>query len=190
MEMKLNFLHKLKWFKKKISWNYKYSIGKWNFMGKEQLRYNSIIELIKSCEIQNLKILDLGCGYGSLNHYLKKIEYEFCLGIDLSSNAISKAKKGNYKNSSFIVADIHQFKTEEKFDIIIFNEVLYYLDNQMEIVKKYSNYLSSKGYFIFSFYLVKEDLILELNNNYKLIKTEVVKQSENVFWGISLYKGN
>ncbi|MEI7508279.1 MAG: methyltransferase domain-containing protein [Flavobacterium sp.] len=187
--MKSNFSNKLKWFKKKISWNYKYSIGKWNFMGKEQLRYNAIVDLIKSCEIQNLKILDLGCGYGSLSNYLKNTEYEFCLGIDLSSNAISKAKKENYKNAKFLVADIHQFKTEEKFDVIIFNEVLYYLDNQMEIVKKYSNYLNNEGYFIFSFYLVKEDLILELNNNYKLIKTEVVKQAENVFWGISLYKG-
>jgi 2-polyprenyl-3-methyl-5-hydroxy-6-metoxy-1,4-benzoquinol methylase len=186
--MIINSLKKIKWFKKKISWDWKYRIGKWNFMGKEQLRYNAIVDLLKSCEIQNLRILDLGCGYGSLNDYLKNTEYEFCLGIDLSSNAISKAKKENYKNAKFLVADIHQFKTEEKFDVIIFNEVLYYLDNQMEIVEKYSSFLNEKGYFIFSFYGVREDLILKLKSKYELIKTEIVKQSENVFWGISLYK--
>ena len=186
--MIINSIKKIKWFKKKISWDWKYRIGKWDYMGKEQLRYNAIVDLIKSFEIQNLRILDLGCGYGSLCNYLKNTEYEFCLGIDLSSNAITKAKKENYKNTKYLVADIHQFKTEEKFDVIIFNEVLYYLDNQMEVVKKYSNYLNNEGYFIFSFYLVKEDLILELNDNYKLIKTEVVKQAENVFWGISIYK--
>jgi predicted TPR repeat methyltransferase len=184
------FSKRFKWFKKKIRWNYKYSIGKWNFMGKEHLRYNAIVELIKSCKIENLKILDLGCGYGSLNGYLKEINYEFCLGIDFSSNAISKAKKENYENSKFLVADIHKFKTETKFDIIIFNEVLYYLENQMEIVNRYSNYLNQEGYFIFSFYGIREDLNQSLSNSYKLIKSEVIKQSENVYWGISLYKLN
>lgn len=186
--MKLNFSEKVKWFKKKITWDYKYRIGKWNYMEKEQLRYNAIVDLIKSCEIEKLQILDLGCGYGSLNYYLKETKYDSCMGIDLSPNAISKATKKNYKNSEFAVADIHQFRTEIKYDIIIFNEVLYYLDHQMEIVEKYAEFLGDKGYFIFSFYGIREDLIQKLNKKYKLVNTEVVKQSENVFWGISLYK--
>ncbi|RAR75470.1 class I SAM-dependent methyltransferase [Flavobacterium aciduliphilum] len=186
--MKLNFKRNLKWFKKKISWNYKYSIGKWDFMDEENLRYSKIVDLIKGCEFKNLKILDLGCGYGSLNKYLKGVNYEFILGVDLSSNAISRAKKESFINSKFIVSDIQQFTPEEKFDIIIFNEVLYYLDDQMKILRRYSKYLNDGGYFIFSFYGIREDLIQEISEEYQLKRKEVVKQSEKVFWGITLFK--
>jgi len=186
--MKSDFSNKLKWFRKKLTWNYKYLIGKWNYMGEEELRYDKIVEFIKSCEIEKVTILDLGCGYGALNRYLASEKYEYCLGVDLSKNAISKAKKQKYKKSSFLVADIHKFIPNKKFDIIIFNEVLYYLDNQMEVVEKYAKYLNDDGYFIFSFYKIRADLTQDLNKRYELLKTDIVNQSDSVYWGISLYK--
>lgn len=185
----MNWKNRLKWIRKRFSWNYKYAIGKWDYMGNEEARYKAIAELIKKSNIDKPRILDLGCGYGALNRYLDKNDYSYCLGIDLSDNAISKAKKMNFPNSEFKVADIHRFTPKEKFDIIIFNEVLYYLDNQMEIVSKFSNYFDKKGCFIFSFYGGRQDLIDEIGKKFTLSQSVIVpKTDNNTSWSVSLYK--
>lgn len=183
-----NLFIRIKWFKKKLKWNYRYSKGSWDYMGNEKQRYETIVNFIRESAIENPKILDLGCGYGALNEYLDKNDYGFSLGIDLSSNAIQRAKYKKYPNAEFQVADIHQFIPNQKFDIIIFNEVLYYLDNQLEIVSKFSNYFNEEGYFIFSFYGIREDLIQELGATYTLVKKEIISQSDAIFWGICMYK--
>ncbi|WP_395054134.1 class I SAM-dependent methyltransferase [Flavobacterium sp.] len=183
-----SLLSKLKWFKKRIRWNYKYQKGSWDYMGNEEKRYNTIVDFIKETQINKPSILDLGCGYGALNSYLETEKYGSFLGIDLSSIAIQRAKNANYLNSEFLSADIHQFQPKQKFDIIIFNEVLYYLDNQLEIVEKYANYFNQTGYFIFSFYGIRQDLIDSLEEKYVLVKKEVISQSETIFWGICLYR--
>lgn len=186
----MGFLNTFKWFKKKITWNYKYAIGKWDYMATENLRYQAIASLIdKHCE-KKCAILDLGCGFGALNKYLKDIEYKEFLGIDLSVNAIHKAQKQGYKNATFITKDIHKFIPSIKYDIIIFNEVLYYLDNQIEMVKFFANHTKTPGYMIFSFYGYREDLIHEIENLFELVHTEYIKQSDNKFWSVSLYKIN
>lgn len=179
---------KLKWIKKRIRWNYKYQKGIWDYMVTEENRYVTIVEFIKETQINKPSILDLGCGYGALNSYLEDECYSSFLGIDLSSVAIQRAKNANYANSKFLSADIHQFQPRNKFDIIIFNEVLYYLDNQLEIVEKYANYFNQTGYFIFSFYGIRQDLIDSLEQQYVLVKKELISQSENVFWGICMYR--
>ena len=186
--MKL-FQNRLKWIRKRFTWNYKYAIGKWDFMIDEEDRYKTIIKFIKESKIDKPRILDLGCGYGALNKYMDKNDYSYCLGVDLSDTAINKAKKKNYPNSEFIVADIHKFVPNDTFDIIIFNEVLYYLDNQMEIVARFSNYSNNEGFFIFSFYGIRNDLITDIGKNYKLIESELVATKKNdASWAISIYE--
>lgn len=157
-------------------------------MADEKLRYQTIVDYIIQLQIPNTKILDLGCGYGALLDYLPATSYSKFIGIDLAKSAINRAKSKNYANAIFQTADIHTYVPKEKFDFIIFNEVLYYLDNQLQIVEKYSHYFKENGYYIFSFYGIREDLIQELEQKYTLIKKEVISQSENVFWGICLYK--
>jgi SAM-dependent methyltransferase len=159
------------------------------YMGNEKFRYETIVNYINELKIEKPTILDLGCGYGALLDYLSPQNYNYYLGIDLSSNAINKATNNKYHNADFLVADIHLFKPNTTFNFIILNEVLYYLDNQMEIVEKYAKYFNREnGYYIFSFYGIREDLIIELEKKYILIKKEVISQSESVFWGICLYK--
>jgi 2-polyprenyl-3-methyl-5-hydroxy-6-metoxy-1,4-benzoquinol methylase len=184
----MSIIQKIKWFRRKLSWNKNFKNGKWDHIGNEHLRYNEVVNLIKDTQIKNLKILDLGCGYGTLNHHLTKIEYDLCIGIDWSSNAIERAKKENFKNSTFIVHDIQNYKPNQKFDVIIFNEVLYYLDNKISVIENYVPFLKDDGYFLFSFYRIRKDLIDEINKKYELVRFSNVKQEENLFWGVCLFK--
>jgi 2-polyprenyl-3-methyl-5-hydroxy-6-metoxy-1,4-benzoquinol methylase len=183
----MNIFKRLKWFKKQIRWNYKYKKGTWDFMSKENLRYETIVNQIQKTAIVNPSVLDLGCGFGALNDHLSASDYGYFLGIDFSSNAIQRAKDHNYTNANFLVADIHHFVPNQNFDVIIFNEVLYYLEDQMAIVEKFAHYFNSKGYFIFSFFGGREDLVIELEKKYQLIQKEVVTQ-ENISWSVCLYK--
>lgn len=47
----MNWKNRLKWIRKRFSWNYKYAIGKWDYMGNEEARYKVIVELIKKSNI-------------------------------------------------------------------------------------------------------------------------------------------
>ncbi len=88
-----------------------------------------------------------------------------------------------------MVADIQKFVTDDKFDIIIFNEVLYYLDNPIESVLKFDTNFNEKGYFIFSFYGGREDLKNEIEKKYELIKNRIIlKEDNNSSWAINLFR--
>jgi 2-polyprenyl-6-hydroxyphenyl methylase/3-demethylubiquinone-9 3-methyltransferase len=86
-----------------------------------------------------LKILDVGCGNGTVYKYLSELKIDY-LGIDLSEFAIKQAQErfSEDKTARFIASDFEEFSSPEKFDIIIFNEVLYYfaLDKVLPAIKK------------------------------------------------------
>lgn len=188
----MKFSRKLFWIKKRFSWNYKYFIGKWDYIENQNTRYNKIVEHVNYCNINNPKILDLGCGFGSICKYLNEDDFSSLLGVDLSDTAIAKAKKKKYSNTNFIVADIQKFETNEKFDIIILNEVIYYLDDYLETLSRFSKFFKNEnGYFIISIYGVREDIIEKVSTQYELIKTDkVLKVDNNAYWGITLFKYN
>lgn len=185
----MDWKKKLKWLRKRLTWNYKYAIGKWDNMGSEADRYNAIVSLIRRCAIPEPRILDLGCGYGALMQYLKPEDYSYCLGVDLSDTAIMKARKQKYPKCDFRVGDIHRFTPPGTFDIILFNEVLYYLDNRTEVAVRYAGYAQPNGYMIVSLYDLKESIVADLSQEFTFVETRVVHDNDrHVVWGINLFK--
>ena len=72
--------------------------------------YKSIIG-----EIKNRRLLDLGCGTGTLLKYYSSKNETF--GIDGSPEMI-KIAKAKDKNTNYSVGDIKNFKINKKFNII------------------------------------------------------------------------
>lgn len=186
----MNFSRKLFWFRKRLGWNHKYFVGKWNYIDRETSRYLKIVEFIKETNIEKPKILDLGCGFGSLRKNIQVEDFSHFLGIDLSDTAIYQAKKKNYEKTQFLVSDIQRYSSNEKYDVIVFNEVIYYLDDYMETLKYYSNFFNDgQGYFIISIYGIGQNFIDAISKEYELVKTENVhKKDNNAYWGITLFK--
>jgi trans-aconitate methyltransferase len=157
-------------------------------MGTEADRYQAIVTYIQKSSVTPPRILDLGCGYGALLEYLPKDAYATYLGVDLSDTAILKARKKKYPNAIFKVSDLHQFKTEEKFDLLVFNEVLYYLDNRSEVVKQLSLFTTPHAKMIVSLYDVKESIVDELAKNYPFLDSTLVYENEGkTKWGINWF---
>ena len=81
---------------------------------------------------KKLKVLDYGCGEGSNIHYLSKKHGYDGYGVDISESSIKNCqKKINKKKFKLIDFDVNQNDNffNEKFDLIISIQVLYYLND-------------------------------------------------------------
>ncbi|MBK6914256.1 MAG: methyltransferase domain-containing protein [Ignavibacteriales bacterium] len=52
--------------------------------------------------------------------------------------------------------EISSYEPDQRFDMIVFNESLYYFDKPIEVIKKYKNFLSKDGKIIISMWDNKE----------------------------------
>jgi 2-polyprenyl-3-methyl-5-hydroxy-6-metoxy-1,4-benzoquinol methylase len=95
-------------------------------------------------------ILDVGCGTGILIRQLRTAGFISYLGVDLSEKAIEQAKKHQSEVVRFEVANAEAFQPREEYDVIIFNEILYYFPDPRRVVSRYAEYLRSGGIVIIS----------------------------------------
>ena len=119
----------------------------WALSGKDEgmeKGHNSsvdrMIELAKEINFSKdsiRKVLDLGCGNGwmanKLSEVLSNINY---LGVDGAMNMIDKAKNKN-PNNQYLCVDINNWIPSRKFDLVMSMEVLYYLDNPKDFLRKF-----------------------------------------------------
>lgn len=87
--------------------------------GKQDLRYSI---LFGEFDLENKSILDIGCGFGDANKYLKnKVKNYKYVGVDIVEDLITSANKQyqGKKNIKFIVADFLEKTFEDEFDIVV-----------------------------------------------------------------------
>lgn len=117
---------------------------------------NDVIEIpiLRSLlpNIDGKSILDLGCGYGENDLYLKKIGAKYILGTDISNHMIDIANKENKIDGIdyevMAMEDISNIN--KKFDIVISSLAFHYISNYDKLIKDIYNLLEDKGYLIFS----------------------------------------
>jgi len=104
------------------------------------------IDFIKSFDLpKNSEIIDVGGGESKFIDYLLSKGYENITVLDISKNAIEKAKKRIGVNSDkvkWVVSDINEFIPNNKFDFWHDRAVFHFLTNQ-ESILKYSKMVSS-----------------------------------------------
>lgn len=96
--------------------------------------YSSLLGLLK----YELSVLDVGCGSGAITADIAQRTSGNVVGIDFSEHLIELAKK-NYahiSNLSFDVANINDYISAEKFDLVIAARTLQWVNNPAEVVKK------------------------------------------------------
>ena len=130
--------------------------GEWAEIGKDRGMEDShaiaVNEMINFALKERLEIgekfsfLDLGCGNGwvarlTANNALCRQS----IGIDGAQQMISNAQSRGGK-TKYILADINTFNSPEKYDVIHSMEVLYYLENRLDVVKRISDsWLNKNG---------------------------------------------
>lgn len=127
-------------------WDKEYSNKEWHCLRhtEEVAHYAVIAGLLYRLGV-NHTILDVGCGAGNLVEYLRAFEYDGYVGIDFSEEALRQCTDLGDDKTSFMLSNIEEHVPSSEFDSIIFNECLYYVSNPIDVVRKYSRYLSSIG---------------------------------------------
>jgi SAM-dependent methyltransferase len=180
----------------KKTWEEEFSSGRWNGLENspaERARH-AIIGMYLDFFCPNGNILDVGCGLGTTTDFLNSEQKSKYLGIDISETAIREATA--HKVANFKVADFSKLQVEEEYDAIIFNEVLYYMDEESSLLRALSM-LKRKGLIIVSLYRQKkmhysDTSIWKLCRKYfasmeSIEISGVVKDGRTVTWRIDVY---
>ena len=120
-----------------------WSTGYWDYMRdlSHVSRYGLLASLVLHGREQPA-ILDVGCGEGTLFEHLHgRATY---LGFDVSAQAVARGA-ARHPEARFVQATVAEFQTEEKFDAIVFNAILYLFDDKRSIVARYAKMLKPGG---------------------------------------------
>ena len=106
-----------------IANNYLQYRRRFSYYGKDIINYlNFFVSETDS-------VLEIGCGCGETIHGLKATNKT---GIDFSPKMIEVAK-ANFTEVDFYVMDAEAISLDKKFDVIIFNNIIGYLDNIQDV---------------------------------------------------------
>jgi 2-polyprenyl-3-methyl-5-hydroxy-6-metoxy-1,4-benzoquinol methylase len=100
----------------------------------------------KRVEGKKVRILDIGCGNGSLSNLIAQQGYEV-VGVEESESGVRIAQQ-SYPDCKFIAASIYDFpyqQLENSFDIIISTEVIEHLPYPRELAKVAKRCLKNDG---------------------------------------------
>lgn len=141
----------------------------WNENGKfrvlhqiRSLRISYILEQIKKRKLNELDILDVGCGGGLVCEPLARLGANLT-GIDFVKNNISIANKHAKKNNlkiNYICQDIEKLNIKKKYDVILLLEVLEHLNDWRQSLRNIVSNLNKGGVLIIS--TINRNLISKL----------------------------
>lgn len=176
----------------RINWDAEYAGGHWDYLRSsgEIARYG-VIASFCHCYTQGGALLDHGCGEGILRRHLNLDFFNGYTGIDLSLDAIAKA--GHHhggERTRFLVGDVETYQPEQTFDVIVFNEMLYYLQDPGSVLQRQRSFLSPNGVFVVSMFdMIKARKIWQvLNQQHQLLESSRAVNQGGHSWTIRVYK--
>ena len=112
----------------------------------------------------SIRVLDLGCGTGTITETLKeKFKNAKVTCLDLAENMIemAKIKLNKYDNIEYVIGDFYSLNFSEKYDVIVSSLALHHLatdEDKIEFYKKIYEALDEGGVFY------NADVVLGSNN--------------------------
>ena len=152
----------------------------------EEPRYAAVREVVERYASEGF-VLDLGCSQGILQEGLRYGRY---LGIDTSSRAIALASPKSDAQTSFLCADVDLFMPDQPPDVVVLNEVMYYLPDPLRTVQQHARGLAPGGVLVISLFdraWSCRRLLRHLGHRLDLLETTLVS-SGHLAWTIAVYR--
>lgn len=158
-------------------------------VARERARY--VLKPISEYHKQAKKILEIGCGLGEV---LVNLPERYTIyGLDIGKDYIEVCKK-KIPEGKFFVSSMHNFKIDEKFDVIFSVYAINFLKDFAQwksTFKTVNEHLNKDGLFIFDVYTPKmlRDTLQSLQKHDR--STSSVKEfSKGYYYEKEIVKGN
>lgn len=146
------------------------------FSNKEQI--DMILQYIPKND--NVHILDIGCGNGKMLGYLQKRTKACIHGFDYSEEAIKTAQILFSEKAEFREGIIGQIEyPEEKFDVIISMDTLYFATDMTAFVAQVKNWLKKDGVFFVGYQ--EGDVIPKTSNAHTTMLVNALKANKMTY---------
>ena len=131
-------------------WEEQFRQGGWDFLKSERQlpRYGVLCAYMKGLG-RPISLLDVGCGEGLILKFCSRDWLLHYWGLDISQSGLDRIKTV-LPTDRLICSPLEQFSTEQRFDVILFNEVLYYTAEPETYLDRFRNYLNPGGVFLIS----------------------------------------
>lgn len=174
-------------------WDAQYRRGHWQFLASadELPRYAVIAGYIRALG-RRPAVLDVGCGAGQLLAVLGVDGLSAYHGIDVSAEAIAQARDGSGAAVAFEQADFTRWRPPRTFDVVVFNEVLYYADHPVRAVARYADALAAEGVMVVSMFRHRNTRIIwrELGRCFAMCDAAEVKNRKGEVVDIKLIRSH
>lgn len=130
-----------------------YASGNWDHFGEppEAPRYRTLAQIVRTWG-QRPRVLDVGCGSGQFAREFKAGELGDYLGVDLSGEALRRARNLGLPHGQFVAADFESWRPDRPWDVIVFNEVIGYAVRPDRLVRDFGGWLSPGGVVVISYF--------------------------------------
>ena len=126
------------------------------------------------------KIIDIGCGHGSVSYELIKKGFEV-YGLEINDEALENLKSKGFK---IIKKDITQpLEINDRFDVVLLLDVLEHVFDPFGLLAEAKKITSKDGYIIISV-----PLYFDLLDRLKILFTGNIISLDNLCYGVENYK--
>jgi 2-polyprenyl-3-methyl-5-hydroxy-6-metoxy-1,4-benzoquinol methylase len=134
----------------KASWERAYQQGLWDILSSDaEYAHNLVVGGFVGRRAKPYSLLDVGCGSGVILRYLDPAMLTQYTGVDLTEAALARIEPKRPQDR-YICSSLEEFNPDEKWDVILFNEVLYYTRDPVASLRKFEKCLHPGGSFVVS----------------------------------------
>ena len=116
----------------------------------QRIRYAVISSILRS-QNKPLSLLDVGCGEGVILKHLEPGILSKYTGLDFAQSSLDNIHPRR-ELDRFICSRIEDYVPDERWDAILFNEVLYYTSDPVAQIKKFERALAPGGIMVVSIF--------------------------------------
>jgi ubiquinone/menaquinone biosynthesis C-methylase UbiE len=146
----------------------------------------------------NTKIMDLGCGTGSIALYVAGKLRNKCevVGVDINEERLFCARErqkvlekniGFKLSCEFMESNVLSLDENRKFDLIYLEETLHHLEPRLEVVRKISNLIRMGGTLIIS-EVNAQNIVMQLHlfrkRGFRTVQKRIGKNNQAILYGV------
>jgi 2-polyprenyl-3-methyl-5-hydroxy-6-metoxy-1,4-benzoquinol methylase len=168
---------------KEKRWNTEYAEGGWQWLRNlDELAHHCVLAGYVSYLKPGGSVLDVGCGEGVFQEQLRGAAGRY-LGVDFEE-PIRQAQHKVTDQVRFVVGDMNEFTTSDRFDVIVFNESIYYLHDLMAGLARYEPFLNDDGVILISMHGKERNdaLWTQIDTRYRQLDAVTMTNHRGIRW--------